>query len=207
MNHIRKNKSAIISFVVICFTLLLCLSCNKNEVQFFTQGNGPDLVFEIAPKDTALCYISFQSAPHKLNEVNKEEVTLKGNLDISWESEDVPDSLVMKLEVNNKQVLLNDTFSLTISTLIGKKEQFFYYNDLLKKVPLFIANIHESYKVVDSVFYVRAAQQIIVTKINVLEPLIIDLSAAAGTKLVSKKTNQIIEEREYINPANFPGVR
>jgi hypothetical protein len=80
------------------------LSCDKNEVYFFAQGNGPDLVFEIAPKDSALCYISFQSEPHKLSEVNKEEVTLNGNLDISWKSEDVPDSLVMKLKVNNKQV-------------------------------------------------------------------------------------------------------
>ena len=193
--------------MVICFTLLLCLSCNKKEVCYFAQGNGPDLVFEITPEDSAQCYISFQSEPHKLNEVNKEEVTLKGNLDISWKSEDVPDSLVMKLEVNNKQVLLNDTFSLTISTLIGKKEQFFYYNDVLKNIPLFIANIHESHQEVDSVFYVRAAQQTIVTKINVLKSLIIDLSAVVGTKLVSKKTNQIIEEREYINPADFPGVK
>lgn len=187
--------------------MLLCLSCNKKEVCYFAQGNGPDLVFEITPEDSAQCYISFQSEPHKLNEVNKEEVTLKGNLDISWKSEDVPDSLVMKLEVNNKQVLLNDTFSLTISTLIGKKEQFFYYNDVLKNIPLFIANIHESHQEVDSVFYVRAAQQTIVTKINVLKSLIIDLSAVVGTKLVSKKTNQIIEEREYINPADFPGVK
>ncbi|MBK6833034.1 MAG: hypothetical protein IPG89_01655 [Bacteroidetes bacterium] len=207
MSHIRKNKTKLVSLVVTCFTLLLCSSCNKKEVQFFAQGKGPDLVFKITPKDSALCYISFQSEPYKLSEVNKEDITLNGNIDISWKSKSMPNDVVLKLKVNDKQVSLNDTFSLTISSLIGKREQFFYYNDVLKNVPLFIANIHESHQEVDSLFYVRAAQQITVTKINVSNPLNIDLSTVVGSKQESKKTNQIIEEREYINPADFPGVK
>lgn len=207
LNHIRKNKRTDVSLIVICFTLLLCLSCNKKEFRYFAQGNGPDLVFEIAPNDSALCYISFQSAPNKLNGVNKEEVTLNGNLDISWKSKNIPNDFVLKLKVNDKQVFLNDTFSLTISTLIRNREQFFYYNDVLNNVPLFIANIHELHEDVDSVFYVRAAQQITINKINVSNPLSVDLSTVIGSKTLSKKANQIIEEREYINPANFPGVK
>jgi len=192
--------------VIIIFTLF-CLSCDKKEIYFFAQGNGPDLVFEIAPNDSALCYISFQSAPYKLNVVNKEEVTLNGNLDISWESKNMPNDFVLNLKVNDKQVFLNDTFSLTISTLVNKKEQFFYYNDLLKNVPQFITNIKLSHKNVDSLFYVRAAQQFTVSKISVLKPLSIDLSAVLQNKNVSRKSNSIIEEREYHNPADFPGVK
>jgi len=193
--------------VAICFALLLCLSCNKKEVHYFAQGNGPDLVFEIAPNDSALCYISFQSVPYKLNELNKEEVTLNGNIDVSWESKQLLDDIILKLKVNDKQVLLKDTFSLTISTLIDKKEKFFYYNDLLKKVPEFVSIIKQSYNDVDSVFKVRAAQQFSVTNINVVKPLNIDASAIVGSNFVSNKTNHIVEEREYINPADFPGVK
>ena len=119
----------------------------------------------------------------------------------------IPNNVLLNLKVNEEQVVLNDTFSLTISTLIGKKEQFFYYNDLLINVPQFIENIKLSHKNVDSLFFIRAAQQFTVNKINVVEPLSIDLSAIVGSKVVSRKTNQIIEEREYINPADFPGVR
>jgi hypothetical protein len=100
--------------VTIVFTLF-CLSCDKKEIYFFAQGKGPDLVFEITPKDSALCYISFQSEPYKLSEVNKEEVTLNGNLDISWKSK-MCRIVLLKLKVNDQQVFLKDTFSLTIST-------------------------------------------------------------------------------------------
>jgi hypothetical protein len=206
LNYTKKNKRLGIYSVTIVFTLF-CLSCDKKEIYFFAQGKGPDLVFEITPKDSALCYISFQSEPYKLSEVNKEDITLNGNLDISWKSKYVLDSIGIKLKVNDQQVFLKDTFSLTISSLIGKREQFFYCNDVLKNVPLFIANIHESHEDVDSLFYVRAAQKITVTKINVSNPLSIDLSTVVGSKTSSKKTNQIIEEREYTNPADFPGVK
>lgn len=193
--------------MAICFTLMFCLSCNKKEVCFFAQGNGPDLVFEVTPKDSALCYISFQSAPYKLSEVNKEEVTLNGNIDISWESKHVSNDINLKLKVNDKQVLLKDTFSLTISTLIDKKEKFFYYNDVLGKVPSIISNIKQSNNDVDSIFKIRATQQVSVTKISAVKPLNIDASAVVGGKSTSSKTNHIIEEREYINPADFPGVK
>lgn len=192
---------------MLCFTLLLCVSCNKKEVRYFAQGNGPDLILEITPRDSALCYISFQSAPYKLNEVNKEEVDLNGIIDVSWKSKQVANNFTLNLKVNNKQVFLNDTFSLTISTLLEKKEKFFYYNDLLKNVPVFIANIKQSNKDVDGLFNIKATQQFQVSKIDAANPLTIDLTAVVGVKQVSKKWNQIIEEREFINPANFPGVK
>lgn len=207
MSQIGKDKSAIISFVVICFTLLLCLSCNKKEVCYFAQGNGPDLVFEITPEDSAQCYISFQSKPYKLSEVNKEEVTLNGNVDISWKCKQTANDFKLNLKVNQNQVFIKDTFSLTISTLIEKKEKFFYYNDLLKNVPLFIANIKQANKNVDSLFNIRTTQQFQVTKINITNPLSIDLTAVVGAKQVSIKISQVIEEREFINPADFPGVK
>jgi hypothetical protein len=90
---------------------------------------------------------------HKLSEVNKEEVTLNGNLDISWKSKNMPLDSLVEIKSQRSTSCLKDTFSLTISTLIGKREQFFYYNDLLKNVPLFIANIHESHKDVLIVFF------------------------------------------------------
>ena len=75
MSYTRKNRTTHVSLVVICFALFLCLSCDKKEVRFFAQGSGPDLIFEVVPNDSALCYISFQSEPHKLSEVNKHEYT------------------------------------------------------------------------------------------------------------------------------------
>lgn len=206
MNYSKKNKRLGIYSVIIIFTLF-CLSCDKKEIYFFAQGNGPDLVFEIAPNDSALCYISFQSEPHRLSEVNKEEVSLNGKLDVSWKSRNMPLDVLLNLKVNEEQVVLKDTFSLTISTLIGNREQFFYYNDLLKNVPLYVANIKLSHKTTDSLFYVRATQQFTVSKISVVKPLSIDLSAVLENKNVSRKSNSIIEEREYHNPADFPGVK
>lgn len=206
MNYSKKNRRLGINSVIIIFTLF-CLSCDKKEVYFFAQGNGPDLVFEVAPKDSAFCYLSFQSAPNKSNEVDKESVILNGNLAISWASKKEVKGFTLDLIVNENKVLLNDTFSLTISTLVNKKEQFFYYNDVLEKIPVLMDSINQSNKNVDSLFNIRATQQFSISKINVLKPLTIDLSADFGSINVNRKINYLIEEREYHNPADFPGVR
>lgn len=204
--NVKRTKKYFLR-IAICFSSLFYFSCKDKEVNYYANSSGPDLSFKIAGLDTALCYLSFQSAPYKLKDVNKERIELSGQFNIIWASEEDAEDFTLNLNINDKPIPINGIYSLTVSTLINNKESFFYYNDSLKKIPGFLADLKQNNNCTDSVFHLSATHPFTLTEVNAMKPLITNMSVALGKQKVFAKTNYILEEREYHNPADFPGVR